>query len=76
VTVPSSSQPQAIAVITPGVFQVVARMIRSSAGTFAAGGNKTDAQTGGDILESPGHVHRALRCQIDQGTRRLSTRKA
>ncbi|MNR34065.1 hypothetical protein D3C85_1518050 [compost metagenome] len=36
-TVPSSSQAQAMAVMTPGVFQVVALIERSSAATLCAG---------------------------------------
>ena len=36
-TVPSSSHPQVIAVITPGVFQVVALMARSILATHSSG---------------------------------------
>jgi len=54
VTVPSSSHPQAIAVITPGVFQVVALIARSSFGTHSAGAATNPTRNPvATLLESP-----------------------
>ena len=71
-TVPSSSQPEAIAVIIAGVFQVVARIDALDwFDPFGWGRDEADAQTGRDALGQPGDVDRRLRCQRRHWGRRL-----
>ena len=67
-----------MAVITPGVFQVVAMMVRSNAGDpLRRRGDKTDAQPGGDILGQTADTYTVLSGAISaRGGGTSSARKA